>query len=127
MSGDGWRARSEGSLRLLDDGKDRFGRAADRHIGNRMQQRGRRRSERIADGRGRHADRAAIIYETIVMMAGLAAIGEGNRRNQEITLTTADGVDVTEGQRKVQRKRDQRQPRTKLDTVTKQTHHDASK
>ena len=56
------------------------------------------------------------------MAAGLTAIGRRDRSDEPVALTAADGVDVTKRQRKVQRQRDQREPRTKSDMVTNQTH-----
>jgi len=56
------------------------------------------------------------------MAAGLTAIGRRDGSDEPVALTAADGVDVTKRQRKVQRQRDQREPRTKSDMVTNQTH-----
>jgi len=81
----------------------------------------RRRGQRIADRAGGHADWTAIVRQTIVMMTALA-IGMRERRNLRVALTATDRVDVTKGQAKIDDERDQRQPRTLPDMVTKQTH-----
>jgi len=126
-SGNRWSARSKCRLRLFHEGDGRFDGAVYQHICNRMRQYRRRCGQRSAYRAGGHADRTAIVREAVVMVAGLAAIGLLNDCNERVTLVAANHVDMTEGQHKVQRQRNQRKPRTEPDMVTKQTHHDAFK
>ena len=56
------------------------------------------------------------------MMAGPAAIGRCDRRDEPVALTAADGVDVSKRERKVQRQRDQREQGTLPDMITKPMH-----
>ena len=72
-----------------------------------MRQRRRRRSERLAHRSGGDTDRARI-----VVMAGLGGIGWRNGYSQPIALIATARMVVSKGQRKVQRQRHQRKPRT---------------
>jgi hypothetical protein len=84
------------------------------------------RGQRIAHSGGRHADGAEIVGVVVGrMILALPAIGR-NFAGDEYKLALRAGsiwrVDVTEGERKVDGKRDKREPRTKPELFPKPEH-----
>jgi hypothetical protein len=89
-------------------------RVIDRGIGKLYGKRRRSRGQRIPHAGSRHADRAEIIGVVVHrMLLALPAIGRsagGDQRNLPLGAGSIWRVDVTEGERKVDGKRDKREP-----------------
>jgi len=131
MSGKRWPARLKRRPRRLDESKDCYDRTIDRYVVKLQRQHRRRRGKRARHRSRGHADRTEIVGMAIVgMTLVLAAFRGGNRRryggNSAAGSLSADGMDVTKGQPKVNRQRDQRQPRTLPDGVPKPAHSSRS-
>ena len=100
-------------------------RVIDHGIGKLYGQSRRCRGQRIPHSGSRHADRAEIIGVVVHrMVLALPAIGRsaGDQRNLPPGAGSIRRVDVTEGKRKVDGKRDKREPRTKPELFPKPEH-----
>jgi hypothetical protein len=105
---------------------DMIDRVIDHGIGKLYGKRRRCRGQRIRHSGSRHADRAKIIGVAVRrMIVALPAIGR-NFAGDQCKLALGAGsiwrVDVTEGERKVDGKRDKREPRTKPELFPKPEH-----
>ena len=101
-------------------------RVIDHAIGKLYGKRRRRRGQRIPHSGSRHADRAEIIGVVVRrMIPALPAIRRnfgGDQRKLALGAGSIWCVDVAEGERKVDGKRDKREPRTKPELFPKPEH-----
>jgi hypothetical protein len=126
MSGNRRPARLKRRPWRLNQENDGFDRPIDRYGGKFQWQRRRRGGQRVPHRRHSHADRAEIVSMAVVVSALLpAVVGRGNGRrcgNPAPGSLAADRVEVTKGQPKVYRQRNQRQPCTLPDRAPKPAH-----
>jgi hypothetical protein len=126
MSGNRWSARSKRRARRLHDAKVLLDRVIDDGDAKFDRQRGRRRGEGGAHRGGGHADRAEIVRLVVGrLVLRLIAALRGDRCDQRAGTLQAcpvRRVNMTEGQGQIDGERNQREPRTLPDMITKPAH-----